>query len=49
MLAKPVVEIAPRTWLIDFITGLLIAGPVFWTFTKFLAINLPGLTASGWI
>jgi len=40
---------APRTWFIDLLTGLLIAAPVFWTFTKFLAINLPGLTNSGWI
>jgi len=39
----------PRTWLVDIVTGLLIAAPVFWTFTKFLAINLPGLTASGWL
>jgi len=31
------------------VTGLLIAAPVFWTFTKFLAINLPGLTSTGWI
>jgi putative tricarboxylic transport membrane protein len=34
---------------IDALTGVLIAAPVFWTFTKFLAINLPGLTATGWI
>jgi putative tricarboxylic transport membrane protein len=27
----------------------LISAPVFWMFTKFLAINLPGLTATGWI
>ncbi len=40
---------APRTWAVDFVSGLLIAGPVYWTFTKFLAINLPGLTATGWI
>ena len=40
---------SPRTWLIDILTGLLISAPVFWTFTKFLAINLPGLTATGWI
>ena len=40
---------APRTWAMDLLTGLLIAGPVFWMFTKFLAINLPGLTATGWI
>ncbi|MES2530409.1 MAG: tripartite tricarboxylate transporter TctB family protein [Pseudomonadota bacterium] len=39
---------APRTWLIDIVTGVLIAAPVFWTFTQFLAINLPGLTSTGW-
>lgn len=40
---------APRTWAIDIVTGALIAAPVFWTFTQFLAINLPGLTSSGWL
>lgn len=40
---------APGTLLVDAVTGLAIAAPVYWTFTKFLAINLPGLTASGWI
>lgn len=39
----------PRQTLIDFVTGMLIAAPVFWLFTKLLAINLPGITASGWI
>jgi putative tricarboxylic transport membrane protein len=39
---------APRTWIIDFVTGALIAAPVFWMFTQFLAINLPGLTSTGW-
>lgn len=33
----------------DLVSGLAIAAPVYWTFTKFLAINLPGLTGSGWI
>ena len=33
----------------DLITGLLIAAPVFWMFTQFLAINLPGLTNTGWL
>ena len=37
------------TWLMDVVTGLLIAAPVYWMFTKFLAINLPGLTSTGWI
>jgi len=40
---------APRIWIIDTITGLLIAAPVFWMFTQFLAINLPGLTSTGWL
>jgi putative tricarboxylic transport membrane protein len=38
-----------RTLGVDVVTGALIAAPVFWTFTKFLAINLPGLTGTGWI
>jgi putative tricarboxylic transport membrane protein len=38
-----------RQSVIDAVTGILIAAPVFWMFTKLLAINLPGLTASGWI
>jgi putative tricarboxylic transport membrane protein len=38
-----------RTWLIDFVTGAVISAPVFWMFTQFLAINLPGLTSTGWI
>ena len=33
----------------DLVTGLLIAAPVFWMFTQFLAINLPGLTNTGWL
>jgi len=33
----------------DLCIGFAIAAPVYWMFTKLLAINLPGLTASGWI
>ncbi len=33
----------------DAVTGMLIAAPVFWLFTQLLAVNLPGITASGWI
>lgn len=29
--------------------GMAIAAPVYWMFTKFLAINLPGLTSTGWL
>ncbi|MBC5768277.1 tripartite tricarboxylate transporter TctB family protein [Ramlibacter albus] len=38
-----------RTLGIDVFTGFAIAAPVYWMFTQFLAINLPGLTNSGWI
>jgi putative tricarboxylic transport membrane protein len=38
-----------KPWLSDTVTGLLIAAPVYWMFTQFLAINLPGLTQSGWL
>jgi putative tricarboxylic transport membrane protein len=33
----------------DFATGVLIAAPAYWLFTKLLAINLPGLTGTGWL
>ena len=34
---------------VDVVTGLTISAPVFWMFTQFLAINLPGLTSTGWL
>jgi putative tricarboxylic transport membrane protein len=37
------------SWLKDAAIGAAISAPVFWMFTKFLAISLPGLTSSGWI
>jgi putative tricarboxylic transport membrane protein len=39
----------PAVWLKDTLIGMAIAAPVFWTFTQFLAINLPGLTSTGWL
>ena len=33
----------------DTAIGMAIAAPVYWMFTKFLAINLPGLTSTGWL
>ncbi len=39
----------PRQLVLDFVTGFLIAGPAYWLFTKLLAINLPGLTQTGWL
>jgi putative tricarboxylic transport membrane protein len=38
-----------RVVAVDFASGVAISAPVFWMFTQFLAINLPGLTQSGWI
>jgi putative tricarboxylic transport membrane protein len=37
------------SWLRDASIGFCIAAPVYWMFTKLLAINLPGLTHTGWI
>ena len=39
----------PAAWVKDVLIGMAIAAPVYWTFTKFLAINLPGLTKTGWL
>ena len=38
-----------RQSVIDLATGIAISAPVFWLFTKLLAINLPGLTGTGWL
>jgi putative tricarboxylic transport membrane protein len=42
-------DLAPRAWLVDAAIGAAIAAPVFWMFTQLLAINLPGLTSTGWL
>ena len=42
-------DLSLRALLVDALIGMAIAAPVFWMFTKFLAINLPGLTDTGWI
>ncbi|WP_298928784.1 tripartite tricarboxylate transporter TctB family protein [uncultured Ramlibacter sp.] len=42
-------SIAASTWVVDAATGAIISAPVFWMFTQFLAINLPGLTSTGWL
>ena len=39
----------PGTLAVDAGTGLMLSAPVFWVFTQFLAINLPGLTETGWL
>ncbi len=47
--AEDRLDLGPKAWLVDFAIGFAIAGPVYWMFTKLLAINLPGLTSTGWI
>jgi putative tricarboxylic transport membrane protein len=47
--AQGAIDSSLQSWLNDLVVGLLIAAPVYWMFTKFLAISLPGLTQSGWI
>jgi putative tricarboxylic transport membrane protein len=42
-------DLSPRAWAIDAAVGFVIAAPVYWMFTKLLAINLPGLTSTGWL
>ena len=41
--------IRPAALARDLFTGVAISAPVFWMFTQFLAINLPGLTGTGWL
>lgn len=43
---------ALRGWtsvLRDVLAGMAISAPVFWLFTRFLAISLPALTPGGWL
>ena len=42
-------DLSPQAWLVDLAIGAAIAAPVYWMFTKLLAINLPGLTSTGWL
>jgi putative tricarboxylic transport membrane protein len=42
-------DLSLRALLVDTVIGLAISAPVFWMFTQALAINLPGLTSTGWI
>jgi putative tricarboxylic transport membrane protein len=44
---KPIGDL--RQTVKDAVTGIVISAPVYWLFTKLLAVNLPGITASGWI
>ena len=38
-----------KGWLLNTAIGIAIAAPVYWMFSQLLAINLPGLTSTGWL
>ena len=42
-------DLSPRAWITDLLIGMAISAPVYWMFTKALAISLPGLTSTGWL
>ncbi len=42
-------DLGPKAWLKDLFIGVAVSAPVFWMFTQLLAINLPGLTKTGWL
>ena len=42
-------DLSVRAWVTYALIGMAIAAPVFWMFTQALAINLPGLTNTGWL
>ena len=42
-------DLSVRAWVTDALIGMAIAAPVFRMFTQALAINLPGLTNTGWL
>jgi putative tricarboxylic transport membrane protein len=47
--AQGKLDLSLRAWMADAAIGMAIAAPVFWMFTKLLAISLPGLTSTGWL
>jgi len=42
-------DLSARALIVDTLIGFAIAAPVYWMFTQLLAINLPGLTSTGWL
>ena len=42
-------DLSLRALAVDTAIGFAIAAPVYWMFSQLLAINLPGLTSTGWI
>jgi len=42
-------DLSLRALIVDALIGMAISAPVYWMFTQLLAINLPGLTSTGWL
>ena len=42
-------DLSLRALVVDAAIGFAIAAPVYWMFTQLLAINLPGITSTGWL
>ena len=47
--AEGQLDLRLKAWVRDALIGLAVSAPVFWMFTQLLAINLPGLTNTGWL
>ncbi len=47
--AEDRLDLSPHAFMVDAAIGFAIAAPVYWMFTQLLAINLPGLTSTGWL
>ena len=47
--AEGKLDLSLKALVTDVLIGMAIAAPVFWMFTQALAINLPGLTTTGWL
>ena len=47
--AEDRLDLSPRAFAVDALIGFAISAPVYWMFTKLLAINLPGITTTGWL
>ncbi len=47
--AEDRLDLGLHALLVDMAIGFAIAAPVYWMFTQLLAINLPGITSTGWL
>ncbi|MBU1352605.1 MAG: tripartite tricarboxylate transporter TctB family protein [Gammaproteobacteria bacterium] len=47
--AEGSLDLRLKAWVKDSLIGVAVSAPIFWMFTQLLAINLPGLTKTGWL